>query len=123
MISKDHWSEVCCGVVEENVLVKYRDKMLLLPSKVSAIITVSRMELDTMLTDGTMPYNAVIRIFAAVGGAIVYNLQISMSDPYTQLEIYAPRRTATSFTNPEEAINKRYVSPSGIFAIQQEFDK
>ena len=78
--------------------------------------------IDSMIVDGQMLLQHGDTDYAVVGGAIAYNLQMNMNDMFTQLEIYAPRRTATSFTNPEEAFNKRYVSPSGIFAIQQEFD-
>ncbi|MFZ7116761.1 MAG: FtsX-like permease family protein [Bacteroidota bacterium] len=110
------------SVVEENVLVKYRDKQLTATIKGVSDNYSKSNGIDTMLTDGTMLLQSGDTDFAVVGGAIAYNLQMSMSDPYTQLEIYAPRRTATSFTNPDEAFNKRYISPSGIFAIQQEFD-
>ena len=110
------------SVVEENVLVKYRDKQVTATIKGVSDNYSMATGIDSMIVDGQMLLQHGDTDYAVVGGAIAYNLQISMSDPYTQLEIYAPRRTATSFTNPEEAFNKRYVSPSGIFAIQQEFD-
>ena len=110
------------SVIEENVLVKYRDKQVTATIKGVSDNYSKSNGIDTMLTDGTMLLQRGDTDFAVVGGAIAYNLQMSLSDPYTQLEIFAPRRTATSFTNPDEAFYKRYISPSGIFAIQQEFD-
>ena len=109
-------------VVEENVLVKYRDKQYTATLKGVSNDFVKATGIDTMITEGQLKLESGDTDFAVVGGAIAYNLQMSMGDMYTQLEIYAPRRLATSFTNPEEAFNKRYLTASGIFAIQQEFD-
>lgn len=109
-------------VVEENVLVKYRDKQYTATLKGVSNDFVKATGIDTMITEGQLKLESGDTNFAVVGGAIAYNLQMSMGDMYTQLEIYAPRRLATSFTNPEEAFNKRYLTASGIFAIQQEFD-
>ena len=110
------------SVVEENVLVKYRDKQVTATIKGVSDNYSMATGIDSMIVDGQMLLQHGDTDYAVVGGAIAYNLQMNMNDMFTQLEIYAPRRTATSFTNPEEAFNKRYVSPSGIFAIQQEFD-
>ena len=109
-------------VVEENVLVKYRDKQYTATLKGVSSDFVKATGIDSMITEGQLKLESGDTDFAVVGGAIAYNLQMSMGDMYTQLEIYAPRRMATSFTNPEEAFNKRYLTTSGIFAIQQEFD-
>lgn len=110
------------NVLEENVLVKYRDKQFTATIKGVSDNYSQATGIDSMLTDGKFILQRGDTNFAVVGGAIAYNLQMSMNDLFTQLEIYAPRRTATSFTNHEEAFNKRYISPSGVFAIQQEFD-
>ncbi len=110
------------NVIEDNVLVKYRDKQVTATIKGVSDNYIKATGIDSMMTDGRFVLENGDTDFAVVGGAIAYNLQMSMNDLFSQLEIYAPRRTATSFTNPEEAFNKRYVSPSGIFAIQQEFD-
>jgi len=110
-------------VAEENVLVKYRDKQVTATIKGVSDNYVLATGIDTMIVDGEMLLQRGDTDYAVVGGEIAYNLQMNINDPFTQLEIYAPRRTATSFTNPEEAFNKKYVTPTGIFAIQQEFDK
>ena len=40
----------------------------------------------------------------------------------TSLVIYVPSRTSGSNINPEEAFNRRYILPSGIFQIEQSYD-
>lgn len=110
------------SILEENVLVKYRDKQVTATIKGVSDNYSRATGIDTMISDGQFVLSKGDTDYAVVGGAIAYNLQMSTSDLFTQIEIYAPRRFATSFTNPEEAFNRRYISPSGIFAIQQEFD-
>ena len=109
-------------VVEEKALVKYRDKQYIATLKGVSDSFAASTGLDTMMTDGRLLLQSGDTNFAVVGGAIAYNMQMSLSDAYTQLEIYAPRRSASSLTHAEEAFNRRYISPTGIFAVQQEFD-
>ena len=75
-----------------------------------------------MMVDGGFILQHHDTDYAVVGGAIAYNLQMNMQDPFSYLEIYAPRRKAASLLQPEEAFNQRMITPSGVFAIQQEFD-
>ncbi len=41
---------------------------------------------------------------------------------YYPLFIYVPRSTAGSTINPEDAFNRKYIFPSGIFQIEQSYD-
>jgi lipoprotein-releasing system permease protein len=108
--------------LEENALVKYRDKQYIITikgvdenfQKVSGI--------DSMIIDGKFKLQHSDTAFAVVGGAIAYNLQLSMSNLFAQIELYVPQKNASSFSNPEEAFNRRFIIPAGIFGIQQEFD-
>ena len=75
-----------------------------------------------MITDGQFLLRNGNVDYAIVGGAIAYNLKMNIGDFLSQLEIYAPRRNASSLTNPAEAFNSKFILPSGVFAVQQEFD-
>ena len=88
------------SVVEENVLVKYRDKQVTATIKGVSDNYSMATGIDSMIVDGQMLLQRGDTDYAVVGGAIAYNLQMNMNDMFTQLEIYAPRRTATSFTIP-----------------------
>jgi lipoprotein-releasing system permease protein len=108
--------------LEENALIKYRDQQYIVTikgvdgnfSKVSGI--------DSMLIDGSFHLERGDTPSAVVGAAIAYNLQLNVSNFFTQLELYVPQKSAESFSNPEQAFNRRYINLSGTFAIQQEFD-
>jgi lipoprotein-releasing system permease protein len=108
--------------LEENALVKYRDKQYIITvkgvdenfQKVSGV--------DSMIIDGKFVLQHGDTSFAVVGGAIAYNLQLSMSNFLEQIELFVPQKNASSFSNPEEAFDRRFIIPAGIFGIQQEFD-
>lgn len=109
-------------VIEENALVKYRDKQYITTLKGVSDDFRKNSGVDSLLVDGEYILQRQDTSFALVGGGIAYNLQINLRDPFSFLEIYAPNRLASSLANPEEAFNERLLLPSGVFSIQQEFD-
>ncbi len=109
-------------VLEENALVKYHDKQTIVTIKGVSDEFEKMTGIDTMMSDGTFLLKNGDLDFAVVGGGVAYNLQLNTNDLLSQLEIYAPRKNSSSLLNTDEAFNRRFVSPSGIFSIQQEFD-
>ncbi len=109
-------------VLEENALVKYHDKQTIVTIKGVSDEFEKMTGIDTMIVEGGYLLKKGDLDFAVVGGGIAYNLQLNTGDLLSQLEIYAPRKNTASLLNPEEAFNRRYLSPSGVFSIQQEFD-
>ncbi len=126
--------------LEENALVKYHDKQYIATIKGVDESFMNVSGVDTMMVDSRngsheeetsqgksekllkFELTSGDTDFAVVGGGIAYNLQLNMGDFFSQLDIYAPRKNAGSLNHPEEAFNRRFISPSGVFAIQQEFD-
>lgn len=109
-------------VVEENALVKYHDKQYIITIKGVSDEFEKMTGIDSMLADGEFKLKNGDTDFAVVGGGIAYYLQLNVHDLFSQLEIYAPRKTAESLLNPEEAFNRRFISAAGVFSVQQEFD-
>jgi len=108
--------------LEENALVKYHDKQYIVTLKGVDEHFGNVSGVDTMIADGKFLMQLGDSDFAVVGGAIAYNLQINLGDFLSQLDLYVPKKEATSLAHPEEAFNRRFITPSGIFAVQQEFD-
>lgn len=110
------------ATLEENVLIKYHDKQTIgiIKGVDSSFADVSGV--DTMLADGRFVLQNGDTDFAVVGGGIAYNLQLTTGDFFSQLDLYVPKAGAGSLNHPEEAFNRRFITPSGVFAIQQEFD-
>ena len=105
-------------VVEENALIQYRDKQYIANIKgvSSSFVRVSGIEKRITegkfeLYHGTMPY-------AVIGQGVAYYLGVGMGLSEA-LAIYVPRRTSE---NPQDAYSKKYIIPSGVFSIEQDFD-
>ena len=109
-------------VVEESALVKYRDKQYIIKLKGVSTDFEKMTGLDSMIVEGSFLLQSGDTDYAIVGGGIAYNLGIDPENIFNQIEIYGPRGTAPSLADPEGAFNRRFIIPSGIFSVQQEFD-
>lgn len=111
-----------CPVYEENALVRYSEKQTIATIKGVSDEFQLMTRLDTMVVEGKYFLKDNEHDYALVGGGIAYNLQLNIDDPAAQLDLYVPRKEATDLSNPAEAFNRRFISATGIFAIQQDFD-
>lgn len=109
-------------VLEENVLLLYGDKQ--------HIATIKGVDdhfrhvtgLDSMVYDGSMKLKDANRAYAVVGQGVAYNLGVRLSF-INPLFVYTIDRTAKmNMAQPEESIRREFIYPSGIFAIEQQYD-
>ena len=106
-------------VLEENALLRYGDRQY--------IATVMGVDdnfanvtgVDTMIVDGTYDLYGKNGFSAVVGQGIAYNLGIGLNF-LNPVNIYIISRSARLAMNPERAIRRRVIFPSGIFSIEQE---
>jgi len=108
--------------IEENALLKYDDRQYIATLKgVDANYTQvtgidsSMWEGDFILMTETGRSYAVI----GVGIAQYLGLRVNFVEP---LWIYVPSKKGGSTINPEDAFNREYIFPSGVFQIEQEYD-
>jgi lipoprotein-releasing system permease protein len=109
-------------VLEENVLLLYGDKQHIATIKGVDDAYQQVSGLDSMIYDGTMKLKDKNRSYAVVGQGVAYKLSIGLHfiDP---LYVYTiDRKAKINMAQPEESIRRDYLYPSGIFAIEQDFD-
>jgi len=107
--------------IEENALLKYGDKQYIATIKgvddnyaMVTDIDSTMWEGDFVLTsDRGRPY-----AIPGVGVAQYLGIRVNFITP---LNIYVPRKDGSSM-NAEDAFNKKYIFPSGIFQIEKEYD-
>jgi lipoprotein-releasing system permease protein len=109
-------------VIEENALLRYHDQQYIAIIKGVTPEFGKMSGLDTMLIDGTMRLQNGDTNFAVVGSGIAYNLNMNLGDFDGQLSVFVPQVEIKTSINPEDAFNRGYIFPSGIFSIQQDFD-
>jgi lipoprotein-releasing system permease protein len=108
-------------VLEENSLLKYGDKQYIATVKGVDDNYSSVTGLDDAMYDGEFKLRAENgRMHAVVGHGVANHLSIGLSF-LTPLVIYVPRRDG-SISDPTNAFIRRFIFPSGIFSVEQEFD-
>ncbi len=110
-------------VIEENALLKYRDKQYIASIKAVSKDFHQTSQIDSMIVDGTSQLEQGEQNFAIVGQGVAYYLALSLQDVENPLSVFVPRRFKGTQINPMEAFNNRLIQPSGVFSIQQEYDQ
>ncbi len=109
-------------VIEENVLLKYKDKQTIATIKAVSNNFVVATHLDTMVRDGTMILDDSVQ-FCSLGTGLAAKLDINIADEFSAIQVYAPKREQFNPLNPESSFNDKIIYPTGVFGIQQEIDE
>lgn len=79
-------------------------------------------QLDSTIEKGSFTLKANGRFYAVIGATVQSKLSVNVSDQLSPLQIYTPKRTASASADPLSEFEMRYIYPSGIFSIQQDFN-
>lgn len=109
-------------VIEENALVKYKDKQYIATIKGVSEDYAKMCGLDTMMSEGKFVLQDGDRNFAVMGYGVAYYLGANLDDYVNPISIYVPRRTASFSGGFSDAFNNEVIFPSGFFSVQQDFD-
>jgi lipoprotein-releasing system permease protein len=77
--------------------------------------------LDSMIIEGTADLQNNYGSNAIIGQGIKVFLNVILNSP-RQMVMYAPRRLSQMPLDPSQALTRRYLQPSGVFSIEQDFD-
>ncbi len=108
-------------VLEENALLRYGERQ--------HIATVKGVDdqfhrvtgIDSMVVDGKYSLWENSRPKAVVGLGVGYHLAIGLNF-LNPINIYVIKRTGNVSVNPEHAISRKFIFPSGLFSIEQEIN-
>ena len=108
--------------IQENALLKYKEKQYIVTirgvgedfSKISG--------LDTMMAEGKFKLQDGTQDFAVLGNGVAYYINANLDDFLNPITVSVPRRTADFSGGFENAFNSEIVFPSGFFSVQQDFD-
>jgi len=110
------------NVLEENALLKYRDRQMIATVKGVDSTFTETSGLKNNIAEGEMLLEKGEQNFAIAGSGIAYTLGINAEDMFSQLNMYVPKRGQNVALVPEDAFTNLLIKPSGIFVIQQDFD-
>jgi lipoprotein-releasing system permease protein len=108
--------------LEENALLRYGDRQYIAIIKGVDDSFTKVTSLDSSMWEGEFRLKTENNRPEAVIGVGVANYLGIRINFITPLIIYVPKRTGSVNLDPENAFSKKYIFPSGIFEIEQEFD-
>ena len=110
-------------VLEEKALIRYG------PSGqfIGTVMGVSdeflnNKQLDSTVEKGSFTLKDNGHNYAVIGATVQGKLSVNIHDQLSALQIYIPRRQASGGADALSAFEVRYIYPSGIFNIQQDFN-
>jgi lipoprotein-releasing system permease protein len=111
-------------VIEENVIVRYRDAQTVVTLKGVDDNFLKQDRLKKAIIDGKMLLKADGISHAIVGSGVAITLGVDVDAFFTPIETWYPRNTnakTIDFTS-SDAFNKMSLIPSGVFSIEQQYD-
>ncbi len=109
-------------ILEENALLKYGERQHIATVKGVDESFTNVTGIDSMVYSGKMVLRDNNRSYAVAGQGVAYSLQIGLNF-INPLFVYMPKRVGTiNLSNPDDAFRRNHLYPSGIFAIEQDYD-
>jgi lipoprotein-releasing system permease protein len=108
-------------ILEENAIFKYRNKQHIGKLKGVSLNYTEQTRIDSMITDGEFLLWRGSQPLAIMGQGVAYYLNANLAH-FDPLEIYMPRRGRLPSLTTATAFTSKAIMPSGVFAIEQEFD-
>lgn len=78
--------------------------------------------IDSAVIDGTYTLKNEKANFAIIGRGVAGQLQINPSNFIEQLALFSPKKGKDMGLNPDDNFSQVYVTPSGIFSLNDDFD-
>lgn len=113
-------------VLEENALLKYRDKSAIATFKAVDPDYLEKTGIDSMIIAGEPGLKDEGINYALVGAGIGSKLELYGSDDMHPIQVYVPKKgmsTSSMTLNPVNAFNRMNIFGGGNFSIQQDFDQ
>jgi lipoprotein-releasing system permease protein len=109
-------------VLQEKALIKYDNRPFIGVIKgVSDDFLKSKL-LDSIVQIGSFTLKSGAQDYAVVGSEVQASLSINVRDPLATMEIYSPRRPTGNSSDPLSEFVVRSISPSGVFAVGEDYD-
>ena len=108
--------------LEENALLKYGDRQFIATIKGVDDSYAMVSNIDSSMFEGTFTLQSEKgRPYAIPGIGVAQYLGLRINF-ISQLSIWLPKKTGTTSINAEDPFNKKFITPSGIFEVEKEYD-
>ncbi len=109
-------------VVEDNVLVQYKDAQRLVRMKGVSRDFDEFSGIRNVMVAGQFPLVRDSIGYALIGRGVQYDLSLSLKNDFYVLQMYYPKDVGPGVVNPSRMYNILNINPGGIFAIEKYYD-
>ncbi len=120
-ISQTEGISYIAEVIEDNILLKHKEKQLICTVKGVPENYGEVFGLDTAITFGLYKTHGNSLNFVVLGAGVSYNLGISVESGES-ISLWIPNRKSIQILNPEQSFNIINLIPAGVISIDAEFD-
>lgn len=110
------------GVLEENCLLRYRDRQYFATVKGVPLDFLNYSGIAEKITEGEATLALDSASFALMGLGVAYHLSANLHDPFNPIEVYVPKRGVRPGMDPSKSFTVRNIFPAGYFSIHQDVD-
>jgi lipoprotein-releasing system permease protein len=114
--------KIVSRTLSDKALIRNIDKQVLVSIKGIDENFNSVTRIDSALVDGSYGLNDSSRSAILLGQGIASQLQVNIREFVNELTLFSPARGKTGALPSQEDLNQVYVTPSGIFSLNDEFD-
>ena len=115
---------VVSEVIEDDALLRYRERQMVVRVKGVSDNFLQQTRLDTAMIYGDLKLKERDRSFAIIGRGVQYTLSISLRNEFDPIEFWYPHKSkkVNISLNPEKQFNRRRIFPIGVFSLEQSYD-
>ena len=121
LLTKDEIA-VFSSTIEEKVLVEYNSKQHIANIKGVDSMYNSLTNFDSVIINGSYIDEYKNSNVAVIGRGVAYYLSMNIGSVFDNIQIYLPNRNSSNLLEIDKAFSSAFVSPVGVFGIQQEID-
>ncbi|MBN1650810.1 MAG: ABC transporter permease [Bacteroidales bacterium] len=110
-------------VLEENVLIRYKDKQSIVRIKGVQANYTAMNHLDTAIVQGNFLLEQELSNYAVLGYGVAYNLQANLNDFENPLQFYLPDKKKKLGAGFNTNFRTARLFPSGFFSVRQDYDE
>lgn len=118
--------EVITEVIEDNALLKYKDKQMVVVLKGVSDNFLEESKMDSTLLRGEFKLKDGNKNLAVIGRGVQIIMGISIRNDFDVLQLWYPKKSKKinlSNISPEKSFNRSVAFPVGVFTLEKSYDE
>lgn len=112
-----------CPVLEENALLKYKDRQTIVQLKGVDSSYLQMSQMDSLMVQGNFLLEEGRENYLVLGYGVAYHLQSRLSDFYSSIQVFLPDKSKSAGAKLDDAFHSVNLYPSGYFSVRQDYDE